>query len=221
MPRRASEAFRGGQEIGSPAEAGTLTAGKNHSQGSVDRLDNQLLHPPIQQFTDIQDIFRWTGDLVDPAELFQLLAGGTEYAQDFSLQTQLVNSPGIGVRAVKHLVWGWCNAYRPGGARRHQLIAGSQRLGLVADGRLGVGIKRYIDGDLAKVLSVGIEHLNTPVATVRDVNVVLRVDGNTMRSFELPGSIAGLSPGFDPLAILIYFGDARIDVSVGDIRVAG
>ena len=48
--------------------------------------------------------FRRARDLVDPAELLQLLAGLAEHAEHLAVERQLVDAAGIGVGAVEHLV---------------------------------------------------------------------------------------------------------------------
>src|SRR2546426_1682945 len=37
-------------------------------------MEQQLLHAPVQELGDIEQVLRWAGNLVDPAELLQLLA---------------------------------------------------------------------------------------------------------------------------------------------------
>jgi len=61
-------------------------------------MENELLHPPVQYFGDIELVFRWTGLLVNPTELFELLAGLAEYAQKFAVQSQFVNASRIRIR---------------------------------------------------------------------------------------------------------------------------
>src|SRR5258708_1271267 len=41
-----------------------------------------------------------------------------------------------------------------------------------------------------------------------------------MRSIELAGLIARFAPGLEPVAVLVDFGDARIDVAIADVGVA-
>ena len=42
-----------------------------------------------------------------------------------------------------------------------------------------------------------------------------------MRGVELAGLVAGLAEGLEPVAVLVDLGDARIDVAVADVGVAG
>src|SRR6059036_367345 len=46
------------------------------------RMQDQLLHTPIHDFGDIEFVFRWAGDFVNPAELFGLSAGTAEDAEN-------------------------------------------------------------------------------------------------------------------------------------------
>src|SRR5712691_12755020 len=45
------------------------------------RMQNQLLYPPVEQLRDVEHVLRRTGDLVDPAELPQLLAGFAQHPE--------------------------------------------------------------------------------------------------------------------------------------------
>src|SRR5260370_23279577 len=74
--------------------------------------------------------------------------------------------------------------------------------------------------DAQNNVSVGVESLDGAVAAIGDVNIVLRVDSDAVRDVELAGLIAGLAPGFEPVAVLVNFGDAGVDVAVADVRVA-
>src|ERR1700704_5365024 len=58
------------------------------------RMQNQLLHAPVEQLRDIKHVLRRAGDLVDPAELLQLLAGFAEHAEHLSVQGQLEHAAG-------------------------------------------------------------------------------------------------------------------------------
>src|SRR5216684_3328402 len=114
-------------------------------------------------------------------------------------------------------MWRRSNANGPRRAGSHGAGGGG---GLVANRGAGVGIYGNIDGDAAMEFSVGVEDLDTAVAAVRDVDIVLRVDRDAVRGVELAGLIAGFSPGLEPVAVLVDFGDAGIDVAVADISVA-
>ena len=66
-------------------------------------MQNQLLHAPIQDFGDINFVLRRARDLVNPAELLQLVAHASEHADHFAVQRQLVNAARISVGAVEIL----------------------------------------------------------------------------------------------------------------------
>src|SRR5256886_10408654 len=105
----------------------------------------------------------------------------------------------------------------PGRARGHG--AGSCR-GLVADSRTSVGIDGDIDGELAEKFSIGIEDLDAAVATIGDVDVVVRIDSDAVRGVEVARLVAGFAPRLEPVALFVDFGDTRIDIAVADVGVA-
>src|SRR6266404_674181 len=78
------------------------------------RVQYQFLYPPVQQFTDVDFIFRRAGDFVNPAELLELLAGFAEHAENFSVEADLVNAARKGVRRVENLVWRRSDTNCPG-----------------------------------------------------------------------------------------------------------
>jgi hypothetical protein len=61
-------------------------------------------------------------------------------------------------------------------------------------------IERHVDGDLAQKLSLSIEHLDSAVTAIRNVDISLSVERNAMRSIELPGFASRFTPGFEPFA---------------------
>src|SRR5947199_271429 len=67
-------------------------------------MKDQLLHSPVEQLADVENILRWTSDLVDPSELPELLARFAQHSQDLALEAQLVDAPRKGVGGVDHLV---------------------------------------------------------------------------------------------------------------------
>jgi hypothetical protein len=91
---------------------------------------------------------------------------------------------------------------------------------LVADRRLGIRVERDIDLDDALKGALAIEYLDAPVGAVGNVDFAGGVGGNRMHRIELAGSGARPAPRFEPLAVLVDLGDARIDVAVGDIGIA-
>src|SRR6266852_4326114 len=100
------------------------------------------------------------------------------------------------------------DAYRPGCARRHCLVAGNWQLWFVADCRARVGIEGQINHDLPEKFSITVEYLNTTVATVRDVHISLRIGCDAVRSIELAGLVSRFTPRLEPLAVLINLRDA-------------
>src|ERR1700690_4445030 len=64
---------------------------------SASRLQDQLLHAPVQQLRHVQHVLRWTRHRVDPAELFWLLAGLAEHAEHLALEVKLVDAAGPGI----------------------------------------------------------------------------------------------------------------------------
>src|SRR5208283_3666791 len=69
-------------------------------------------------------------------------------------------------------------------------------------------------GPLLEKLAVSIEDLNAPVLPVADIHVAICIRGDGMRRVKLPGFCAALSPGSDPVSVLIDLCDARIAVAV-------
>ena len=92
--------------------------------------------------------------------------------------------------------------------------------GRVAVDRVGSGSRRHVDGEHAQKLAVGIEHLDAPVGAIAHIDVVVAVRHDGVREAELPRPGALVAPGLHPVAVLVIFGDARVDVSVGDVDVA-
>src|SRR5260370_37193513 len=78
-----------------------------------------------------------------------------------------------------------------------------------------------VDCEVAEKFSVRIEDLDEAVAAVGNVYIVLSIDGDAVRDAELTGLIAGFAPGFEPVAVLVDFGDAGIDVAIADVSIAG
>src|ERR1035441_7837993 len=91
----------------------------------------------------------------------------------------------------------------------------------VADRRPRVGRHRHVDGELTLEIAVAVEYLNAVIAAVGDVDVALGVGRDRMRRVELAGTFAAVAPRFEPVAVLVDLGDARIDVAVADEGVAG
>src|SRR5271157_773608 len=154
-------------------------------------FENQLLDPPIQQFGDVQFGLRWARNFVDPTELLKLFARFSEYAQNLSLQAELVDPARIAVGAEQHLIGPGRDANRPGRARGHSARG---RVRLVADCRTGFWINRHVDSDLAQKPSFAVENLDAAITAIRHVDVPLRIYGDAVRGVELSGAVAGLAP---------------------------
>jgi hypothetical protein len=58
--------------------------------------------------------------------------------------------------------------------------------------------------------------LNPAVSPIRDVDVPIRVGSDIMRSVELARVDTPIAPRLDPVAILVGFSDAGIDIPVTD-----
>src|SRR5882724_9787929 len=128
-------------------------------------LERQLLDAPVQNFRDVQFIFRGAGDGVDPAELAGLFAGFAEHAEEFSVEGEFVDAAGVGVGSVEDLIRAGCDAQSPGRAGGH---GAGVRGGLGADGGARIGGSGNIDGDLAEKFSVGVKNLNAAIAAIGD-----------------------------------------------------
>src|ERR1700676_14671 len=173
------------------------------------RMQGELLHAPVQQFAYENLVFRRASDFVNPAKLFELLAGFAEHAENFSVQADLVDPAGGCVRSVEHLIWRRGDANCPRGAWTHR--ADQISTGLVAEGWDGIRIVEGLaDLDLAERFSVAVKHFDAGIAAMRHVDISLRVRRDAMWSVELSGLVAGLPKRFQPLAVLVDFRDARI-----------
>ena len=51
--------------------------------------------------------------------------------------------------------------------------------------------------------------------------MIVRIDGDAVRGVELARPSSGLAPRHQPVALLIYFGNSRIDVAVANVGVPG
>ena len=93
-------------------------------------------------------------------------------------------------------------------------------MGLLPIAGRASGVDRYVDLHDAQEFAVAIEDLNPAIAAIRHVDVALRIGGDIVRRVELAGLVAAVAPGFDPVAVLVGLGDARIDVAVADENIA-
>src|SRR5438309_2563395 len=73
---------------------------------------------------------------------------------------------------------------------------------------------------LVEVFAVFIEHLNTVVGPIRDVDAAVSIHGNRMRCIELAISRARGSPGQQEFSVLVELNDACIAVTVADKKRA-
>src|SRR5438067_13898306 len=55
-------------------------------------MKQQLLHAPVEELGNVEHVLRRAGDLVDPAELLQLLARFAEHAKHLAIERELVNA---------------------------------------------------------------------------------------------------------------------------------
>src|SRR5215472_2239068 len=180
-------------------------------------IENQFLNAPVEDFGDEQHVLGRTRDLVNPAELLELLAGLAEHAEHLAVQAKLVDTARMGIRAVEDLLPvlarrsdAQCprRARTEGAALRRTL----RKVGLVADRGPGILIVRHIDLDDILEIALAIEHLNAAIAAIGDINLAGGVGGDGMHCIELPGCVTRTAPLLDPVAVLIDFSDARIDV---------
>src|SRR5205085_501064 len=68
------------------------------------RLQRQLLHAPVQELGHVDLVLAGARDLVNPAELFCLMAGLAEISEHLAVERQLVDASGIRVAAVEELL---------------------------------------------------------------------------------------------------------------------
>src|SRR5437764_5082884 len=192
---------------------GSLQGSKPWFAALVRSLKAQLLDAPVEKFRDEKLVFAGTSDFVNPAKLAKWFARLAKDAKHFSIESELVNSPGKCVRGVENLIRPGGDANGPRSAGRH----GPGRRGwFVADGGASIGGSGHIDRKLAKKFSGRIENLDAAVAAVGDIDVVVGVHGNAVRNVELAGLRAGPAPGRQPVAVLIDLSNTRIDVAVAD-----
>src|SRR6266404_3067217 len=174
-------------------------------------MENQLLHAPIQYFGDIELVFRRAGHLVNPTELLKLLAGLAEHSKNLAIESQFVNAARIRVSAVKHLPRSRRYTDRP--RRSWRLCAFNVFRRLIADGSpRGVAIERHVDLEFPQ---------NSTVAAIADVDIPLGIGRDRMRCVELTRLVAALAPGLQPIAVLVDFSDARVDVAIADVGISG
>src|SRR6266404_1776225 len=126
---------------------------------------------------------------MDPAELFHLLSGGAEFAEDMPLEIKFVDRAD-GVRAVEILLRPRRDADRPGSTN-----AGPHRA----------------------QREIVVKNLNPAVPPIANINVALGVGRNRVRRAELPGflSLHAAADGLDEPAFLVILHDPRVAITVG------
>src|SRR5437016_1614179 len=82
-------------------------------------FENEFLDAPVQELGDVEFVRGGTGDFVNPAELADLFAGSAEDAEDFSIESELVDAAGKSVGSIEDLIWSRRDAESPGRTRRH------------------------------------------------------------------------------------------------------
>jgi hypothetical protein len=68
-------------------------------------LEYQFLDAPFQNLCDLELAFGGAGDLVNPAELAELLAGLSKDDKDCSFEREFVSATGKVIRALEKLRW--------------------------------------------------------------------------------------------------------------------
>src|SRR5205085_771401 len=125
-------------------------------------MQNQFLYAPVDDFRDVEFIFRRAGDLVNPAELLWLLTGAAEDAKNFPIQRQLVDAARKRICGIEKLIGPRSDADRPW--RTRVLAADSLIVGDRPRPRLGIRRNRNIEFDCPQEFPIRIKHLNSEIA---------------------------------------------------------
>src|SRR6266446_2107967 len=188
-------------------------------------MQDQLLHAPVEQLGDVQQVFRRAGDFVDLAELLELFSGLPEYAEHLAFQAELVDPARVGVGREQHLVGPRRDAQRPGRTRRHGQRAARgfelDEVGPVADRRTRRRTVGHVDPYLAQERAVAVEDLDAAIAAVGYIDVAPGIRGDAVRRMGLAGLVAAVAPRLEPVAVAVDLRDAGVDVAVADVGVAG
>src|ERR1700687_5880724 len=177
-------------------------------------FEDQLLHPPVQQFGNIKFVLRGAGHLVNPAKLLGLLTGFAEYAENLPLKAKFVDAPRESIGSVQHLVRPRRDADSPRRPGRHG--AGSLG-GLVADRRASVRLNRHVDRKLALKLAVTVEHLDATIPAVGNIDVAFSIRSDAVGHTKLSRLVPGFAPRLHPVPVLVHLGNARIHVAIADV----
>src|SRR5262245_65870087 len=86
--------------------------------GALVATNKEPLHAPVKDLGDVDFVLGRAGDLVDPAELPELLARLAQPTEHLAVKRELVETAREGVGDVHHLVRAGRYADRPGRARR-------------------------------------------------------------------------------------------------------
>src|SRR5215469_2732163 len=108
---------------------------------------NQFLYPPVQQLGHVKFIQGRTCDFVNPSELLQLFAGFSQNSENSSVKSQLIDSPGVGIGNIQHLVGSWRDADGPRRSWGHRLSTFDRQNRFVANSRTRVRIEWHINSD--------------------------------------------------------------------------
>src|SRR5215813_13255899 len=100
---------------------------------------------------------------MNPAELFWLFAGFSDYPKHLSVQREFINSTGVSIRRIQHLVWSRRYTNRPRRAvlrrcrfsRRHVSLCGTRG-----------GIERHVDRIRSNKGSIRVEYLDPAIASI-------------------------------------------------------
>src|SRR5207245_11752151 len=79
------------------------------SPSNAFRMQDQLLHAPVHDFSDVEFVFRRARHFVNPSKLFLLFAGVAKDAKDLPVQRQFIDADGEAIRGVAHLIGDWRN----------------------------------------------------------------------------------------------------------------
>src|SRR5579871_45924 len=188
-------------------------AGLRPALKPLSRVQQELLHPPVQQLGGVHLVFRGTGQLMNPAKLLELATSAAKPPQHLTVERHLIDASRKCIGDIENLMRGWRDADGPRGA---WLIDGGRR-GLKDWTR--IGWHRDVDVEDVEHLPGGIQHLNAAVATVRDVETILRVDDHRVQRTELARTRTRLAEGPDPVAVAIVLGDPGVDVAIADVDV--
>src|SRR2546422_8091288 len=165
-------------------------------------LEGQLLEAPIEQFGDEKLVFTGAGNFMDPAQLAELFAGFAEDAENFSIESQLVDAAGKSIRGIKNLIGRRCDTEGPGSAGRHRACGGS---GLVADSGAGIRGNGYVNRELADKFPGSVEDLDAAGCAGRGIKIGLLLPRHSVGGVVMGGRGTRVAPRPPAGVRLIYF----------------